>query len=202
MTPDKLAHGQNLLLLRYSTDLKSSVIEEHSCIIEKYGYVWYGKLSGITSDSILSAVMSADTPGIILYKKGKAFLCELADFTTSKPKEGYPKYYDDEYIFPCCYFKLKSIDEISMDLFEDIYVRSSKRSLKEVFSKQCMSSSLFVSYKEIKTLEKRKKVRGCKENKLGVNECVYRANGKCRLKSSINYEYDCEKPQSCAKQKR
>lgn len=195
--------GQNLLLLRYSSSLKESIIEEHRSLIDKQGYVWYGKLSGITSDRIISAVLSAEYPGIILYQKGKAYLCELSDFTINKPDEGYPKYYDEEYIFPTCYFKLKSMDEISLDVFDDLYVRSSKRSLTEVFSKQCMSSSLFVAYKEIKEIEVSDAIkRETKKTKLGKNECMYRTEGICNLQSFINYGYTCEKPQSCIKQKR
>lgn len=204
MTPDKLVIGQNILLLRYSTSLCETIIEEHISMIKNNGYVWYGKLSGVTSNKILDAVLSAEHPALILYQKGAAFLCELEDFTTNKPAGGYPKYYEEEFIFPSCYFKLKSIEKLDMKVFDDIYVRSSKRNLTEVFSKQCMSSSLFVSYKEIKEIDyaNLKKHIDNMIKQLDKDDCVYKVNSKCCNKNFINCGYDCNNANSCKKQKR
>ena len=71
---------------------------------------------------------------------------------TTKPKTGYPKYYDDEYIYPSCYFKLISIDPVDLCILDELYVRSSERRLSDVLSNRCRSSSFFVSYKEIQKI--------------------------------------------------
>ena len=203
MNENKLIRGQNLLLLRYSPSIRKDIIEQHQAIISELGYCWYGKLSGVTSDRIIHAITKTSCPMIMLYSKGKAFLCEFIEMTTEKPKNGYPEYYDTEYIYPNCYFKLKSIDPIDLELLSHFYVRSSKRNLSEVFSKQCMSSSLFVAYEEILDLPTYVKPKDASvKHTLGKDECRYMKQGNCTLSNCINYGYKCERPSTCKKQKR
>ena len=152
MDVTKLVRGQNILVLRYSPSIKKDIIEQHQTLIEKLGYCWYGKLGGVTSREIISAITASDNPSILLYSKGKAFLCGVSGMGTTKPKTGYPKYYDDEYIYPSCYFKLISIDPVDLCILDELYVRSSERRLSDVLSNRCRSSSFFVSYREIQKI--------------------------------------------------
>ena len=41
-----------------------------------------------------------------------------------------------------------------------------------------------------------------KRIKLTENDCVYRKAGKCGLKGFVNYQYECDRPANCIRQKR
>lgn len=203
MNEQKLVRGQNILVLRYSPSIREDIIEQHQSIISEYGYCWYGKLGGITRELIIRAITDAKNPMVMLYSRGKAFLCDFIEMTTEKPSSGYPKYYDDDLIYPSCYFKLTSIEPVDLSILDHLYVRSSERKLSEVFSKQCMSSSLFVAYDEIVALSQNVRKQLNRSNKLlGKDECRYRNQGICTLSSCINYRFECERPSACTKQKR
>lgn len=203
MNENKLVKGQNVLVLRFSPNIKKDIIEQHQDIISKLGFCWYGKLGGVTSEHVIHAIMQTPNPMIMLYCKGRVFLCDFVEMTTEKPKNGYPEYYDTELLYPSCYFKLTSIESVDMDILSHFYVRSSERKLSDVFSHQCMSSTLFVAYEEIIDLPKYvKKTKVHDYNSLGKEECRYKKRGICTLTSSINYNYECERPSSCKKQKR
>ena len=145
--------------------------------------------------------MKTDHPALLLYCKGNAYLCELEAFTTEKPHGGYPKYYDDEYIYPCCYFKLKSIDSVSLDILHHLIIRSSGRLLSDVFSGQCTASTFFVAYDEVVELPRFEGEVHKKKQSQNKGGCVYQREGKCTLFGFINYKYDCDRPSTCARQK-
>lgn len=202
MKISELEHGQSLLVLRFSLSIKKDIIELHQQMLDKNGYVWYGKLGTVTSPKIVAETFVAKKPALLLYSKGKAYLCGVSEITGNKPQGGYPRYYDDEYIFPGCYYKLTSIDEVDEEILDKLIVRSSKRFLSDTLSRQCTSSCFFVSYEEILPLrsvtEKTKK----KKEKLQIDDCHYRNDGICRKNGFINYGYVCDNPSRCAKQKR
>ena len=203
MNEQKLVRGQNILVLRYSSAIRIDIIEQHQAIIAERGYCWYGKLGGITREIVIHAIKISESPIIMLYSKGKAFLCDFVEMTTEKPIDGYPKYYDEQQIYPSCYFKLTSIEPVDLSILNHLYVRSSKRKLSEVFSKQCMSSTLLVAYDEIKDLPKYVNTQRSRSNeKLGKENCRFKKQGICTLSSCINYQYECDRPSACAKQKR
>ena len=146
MNVNKLLNGQKLLVLRYAPKYKHDIIEQHQKLIKKLGYCWYGKLSGASSKKTIDELMNAPTPMILLYTKGKAYLCILDGYSIDKPIDGYPSYYDEEYLFPCCFYKFISIEEVNLSILDNLLVDRSGRKLSDVFSKQCMASSLLVSY--------------------------------------------------------
>lgn len=157
MEINDLEKGQTLLVLRYSLLPKNNIIELHRELLEKNGFVWYGKLGAITSPMIVSELFTEKKPALMLYAKGNAYLCSLEQITNTKPRMGYPNYYDEEYIFPSCYYKLTTIDRVDVSILDKLYVRSSKRQLSSTLSKQCTSSCFFVSYEEIQPLKARVK---------------------------------------------
>ncbi len=201
MQLSKLETGQCLLVLRYSLSYKKNIIDLHKELIEKQGFVWYGKLGNETSQKIIAEIFAAKNPALLLFKKDKAFLCGVEEITGNKPQSGYPKYYDDEYICPGCYYKLTSIDEVEVDIINELIVRSSKRLLSDTLSRQCTSSCFFVSYKELLPL-KAKSIKKPEKRKLSKNDCIFKRSGKCTNRSFINFGYECERPSECSKQKR
>ena len=198
----ELEHGQALLVLRYSLSFKPDIIEIHQEMLKKNGYVWYGKLGAVTSPRIVAETFVAKNPALLLYSKGKAYLCGIAEITGNKPQGNYPKYYDDECIFPGCYYKLISIDEVDEEILNHLYVRSSKRVLSDTLSRQCTSSCFFVSYEEILPLKAKIEKKRTKNEKLSKDDCRYKQDGKCQRNGFINFGYECTKPSGCAKQKR
>ena len=198
MDVSKLVSGQNLLVLKYSTKIKKDIIDEHKALIDKNGYCWYGKLGNATSEQIVSSIKGADNPAIILYTKGKLFLCDFVEMTTSRPSSGYPAYYDKEYIYPSCFFKLTSIDEAPLDILGYLIVRSSGRILSDIFSKQCMASTLFVAYKKVEELPSIPKNKVAKGQAVPKTEiCKYSQNRICECRKSVNFRYPCERPMTC-----
>lgn len=202
MNRKDLKRGQDILVLRYSTSVVDNCVEEHISIIKKLGYCWFGKVGNTPNDKMMSIILSYERPALLLYKKGKAYLCEMAGYTKNKPKEGYPSYYDEEHILARCYFKLVSIEEANLEILEQLIVKSSKRTLRDIYSGHCTSSFHFVSYKEIIDSEPANSFIIEKREKLDKNDCIYRIDGMCSLKTCINYQYECDRPAFCSKQKR
>lgn len=198
MDASKLVPGQNLLVLKYSTSIKKDIIEEHKALIKKNGYCWYGKIGSTTSDKIVSAIKAADNPAIILYTKGSLFLCDFEEMVTSRPDSGYPLYYDKEYIYPTCYFKLRSIDAAPLEMLDRMIVRSSGRKLSDIFSRQCMASTLFVAYEKVDDLPLLPKTQRQRKRPITSTQfCKYSRKGICGCRKSVNYQYACERPMTC-----
>lgn len=206
---EKLQQGQKLLVLRFGKQIVENCIELHQEIIEEKGYCWFGKLGTVPSKKSIDAVLDEEKPSIILYARGSAFLCEISEVIYEKPDEGYPGYYKNELFdklsFPTIYFKLLSMEVLNVNDLEKFTVISSGNSAINTLL-HSMSSFLFISYGKsdsIKQEPKEKKKATTRRNeKLPENDCVYKKDGKCSLKSFVNYQYECERPSSCMKQKR
>lgn len=178
----KLEKGQSILYLRYSPSIKTDIIEQHKELIKKNGFVWYGKTGTVTSCKIIDEIFTALNPIIMLYSKPRTYICDIDDFCLNKPKEGYPSYYDDKYLCPSCYFRLKSIEPIDNCILNKLFIRSSKRSLADVLSKQCTSLCFFVSYEEIQELKSGKRNNENRKRNNNELECINLFNGTCRCK--------------------
>lgn len=159
--------GQALLVLRFSFSYRNDIIEQHKNLIEKNGYVWYGKLGAVISNKIINEIMIAKKTAILLYSKWHAYLCGIEEVSANKPQKGYSAYYDEEYIFAGCYYKLTSIDEIDERILQHLIVRSSGRYMSDTLSKQCSSSSFFVSYEEVLPL----KAKNINKEKVKNKDC-------------------------------
>lgn len=197
--------GQNILVLRYSLNIRKTIIEDHKEVIDSEGFCWFGKMGSVTSNHIIDAVLAASKPAIVLYKKGHLYLCSFEAITTNKPQSGIPTYYESEYVIPSCYFKLTEIEEAPLELLEHLIVRSSKRKLSDIFSGQCMASSFFVSYDKIEDIPNSTKTGNKRVEKLKSNDddsCKYLLDGICRNKKSTNYTYLCERPLNCKYKRR
>lgn len=53
------------------TSLECGTIAAHEEIIEKLGYVWYGKMSFLISRKIVDEIMLAEQPQILMIRSGK-----------------------------------------------------------------------------------------------------------------------------------
>lgn len=204
--------GHKILVLRYGNNIVPDCIEKHHEVINEYGYCWFGKIGTSPSSKIINALLEEDEPEIILYKKGKAHLCSLMEVSDKEPIDGYPEYYKeylyDQMIFPKIYFKLSSIKEIELNELDKCIVCSSRARLIDTLNRS-MSSFIFAMVpdsdsKAVGTITVSKEGKYIKSNRelLDKNDCVYRKDGKCSNRRCINYQYECDRPSTCIKQKR
>ena len=204
---NRLQQGQKLLVLRYGKQIIQNCIELHQEKAEELGYCWFGKLGTVPSKKSIEAILEAEKPSIVLYSRGAAYLCEISEVAYEKPKEGYPDYYEEElfqkFTYPTVYFKLVSIESLDINALEKFRVVSSGNSAINTLL-HSMSSFLFIEYGKAGTLNvKLKDEKKIKEREqLPENDCVYRKDGRCSLKSFVNYQYECDRPSNCLRQKR
>ena len=201
--------GQRFLVIRFGTNIIANCIEEHQEVISKKGYCWFGKIGVVPSKKALDDVLSQEKPVIMLYTRNHAYECVLTEASTEKPKEGYPAYYETELYeqgrYPKSYYKLTSITEVPISDLSQYVVVSSRNPLMNTLNKS-MSSYFYAEYpdKDAPRTETTSSKPTSKKPRelLPVNECRYQKNGRCTLKGFVNYQYECERPSSCMRQKR
>ncbi len=147
----------------------------------------------------------------MLYTKSHAYECDFSEVLLDKPESGYPVYYEtelfDKGIHPKSYFRLTSIKEVNLNELGKYIVVSSRNRLPETLYKS-MSSYFFAEYPdksattELTNSNNKRTHKNAKWELLPTNDCRYKKDGKCTLKSCINYKYDCDRPSMCIKQKR
>lgn len=201
--------GQRFLVVRFGTNIIANCIEEHQEVIRKKGYCWFGKIGVVPSKKTLEELLSHDNPMIMLYTRNHAYECSLAEVIIEKPKEGYPDYYETELFeqgrYPKSYYKLTSITEVSIGELSKYIVVSSRNELMNTLNKS-MSSYFYAEYPDKDVVRndpsQRKLSAVNKKELLPSNECRYQKEGRCTLKGFVNYQYECERPSTCLRQKR
>ena len=195
-----------ILVLRYTNNIVPDCIEQHINVFEEIGYCWFVKLGKAPGEKVLSKIISKESnDNVILYMRGKVFLCTCDKYSLKKPLKGYPLYYDTEFdrfgfSGPSIYFRLSGIKEIDLKRYKFV-VSSSKNALQDTLNKSM--NSFFIAEKGDPA--KDKDLRGQKNNKkihpAEINDCVFKKDKKCTLKSFVNFGYICERPQMCVRQK-
>lgn len=124
-------------------------IAAHQTIIDKYGFVWYGKLSSAVSDKIASEIMEADAPRILLINSGKAdrYWANVAEIKKETPDlYGIPEYYRENTEKFKTWFKVVSFEPAPKNIMSQCFVASSGAPLGEA-SKHRMSPYFIIKYK-------------------------------------------------------
>lgn len=205
----KFIEGQKSVIIRYGTNIIPDCIEKHVETIKDNGYCWFGKIGVVPSKKVMDAVLAEDTPIIVLYSKGTAYIAALEEISQERPDKGYPEYYQAELfeklIYPKSYYKFTSINKMKKEDMEKLRVVSSgsdaistlNRSMSSFFYVEYGKTILFVDRTERKQLKKKN------ENiQLAVNDCVYKKDGKCNKKGFVSFQFECKRPSSCMGQKR
>jgi len=182
--------GQNYLLLRYSTGTVKDCIKLHKEVLAEKGYCWFGKIGNVPSAHILQQVFDESQPVLVLYRKNAAFICNVKKYSMRTPQDGVPRYYQDEGIFPSVFFCLESIEPCDASLFHDSVVVSTGAYVEDVIFHSRIPFMLC------------KYVDESKLQPLGTNDCRYKKDGFCTCRTCVNYDCLCERPSSCAKQRR
>ena len=110
-------------------------IAAHQEIIDKYGYVWYGKLGNTVSDKNIAEIMKLGSPKILIINSGKAdrYWANIVEIKKSIPDiEAIPLYYRDEAAKFKTWFKIVSFDIAPKNIMSQCYVSSSKTPFGEV----------------------------------------------------------------------
>lgn len=92
-----------------------------------------------------------------------------------------------------------------MTLLNQAIIVSSGNKLQDTLNKSMSSYFLAeISKKEIQIRKVKDKITKMSkpQNTLSENDCCHRKDGKCSLKSCVNYLYECDRPNMCIKQKR
>lgn len=118
------------IALRFGENIAPSegTIAVHQNMIEKNGYVWYGKFGSRVSDSVSSSILDNENPRILLIHSGKnkRYWAYVESIQWKKPKEGsYPSYYEQAMDRFKTWFKVIRIEEAPSDIMSRCYVASS-----------------------------------------------------------------------------
>lgn len=125
-------------------------ISAHEEIIKKIGYVWYGKMGASVSDKMISEIMSAEVPKILLIRSGKTerYWAKIEKIQHDVPnKMEIPEYYRDTAGTFKTWFKVIAFEIATKDVMSKCVVASSGNPLGEV-SKHSMSPYFKINYQE------------------------------------------------------
>ncbi len=116
-------------------------IAAHCELIDKYGYVWYGKLGTAVSNKVIKEIIDSEEPRILLIHSGKQgrYWAYVNWIQHETPEKKYiPKYYRDISEKFKTWFKVIRIEQAPSNVLSHCKVASSNRPLTEV-SKSSMS---------------------------------------------------------------
>lgn len=115
---------------------EEGMIYHHNQIINKYGYVWYGKFGNRISDENIKALNNLDNneKKFLFVRNGMkdvywAFFDEIS--RTIEEEKTVPKYYRDEINNISSWFKIKKIEKVDADILDKCSVISSQKKLSE-----------------------------------------------------------------------
>ena len=125
-------------------------IAAHQQLIDKLGYVWYGKMGSPVATRIVEELKAQEDTRILLINSGKAdrYWAHITEIIKETPPiEGIPEYYRDMRDKFKTWFKIISFEATSRDIMSKCFVSSSGNMLGEV-SKHSMSPYFIIEYKE------------------------------------------------------
>ena len=140
----------NTIALRFGETFspKEGTIDAHQALIDKYGFVWYGKMGSALSDKVVKDVLSYDSPRILLIHSGtnKRYWAYIDDISRNKPDLKYvPTYYHYLANNVKAWIRIVRIEKASSDVLSRCYVRSSGTQLSFV-SQHSLSPYFIIRY--------------------------------------------------------
>ena len=122
-------------------------IAAHEIIIDKMGYVWYGKMGSKISEKMIKEILASDSPRILLIRSGKTerYWAEVKEIQYEVPeKEAIPEYYRDTAGTFKTWFKIEKFVLADKDVMSKCVVASSGKILGEA-SKHSMSPYFIIN---------------------------------------------------------
>lgn len=125
-------------------------IAAHQEVIDKLGYVWYGKMGNPVATRIVEELKGLEDTKILLINSGKAdrYWAHVSEIKKETPDlMGIPEYYRDLTEKFRTWFKVTSFEPAPRDIMSKCHVVSSGATLGEV-SKHSMSPYFIINYDE------------------------------------------------------
>ncbi len=144
----------NTIALRFGEHFspEDGTIAEHQKIINRYGFVWYGKMGSSVNNNTVKMVLNNHNPMILLIRSGKTerYWATVTEIEHELPDIEYiPEYYRDIAKTVKTWFKISHFQLAEKDVMSRCTVLSSGKSLNEV-SRHSMSPYFIIEYKYMK----------------------------------------------------
>ncbi len=140
------------LAMRFSENFApvDGTIGEHQKIIDKMGYVYYGKMGNPVSDKNIHLILDQENPRILLIHSGGnrrywAYIDQIIKSTP--PLELFPAYYHDIADKFKTWFRIRRFEIAPNNIMSQCVVASSGATLSES-SKHSMSPYFVIEFKE------------------------------------------------------
>lgn len=130
-----IKENTDIFVIRFSDKHGYKTIEEHLNILNKKGYVWYGKIGRTPSREYFDLRLPQGPIIVLLVQPGRYFITTCIAYSTSTPSDtNYPEYYKSKefstYNFSF-WVKLTSIVEVkNSDVLENVVIKSSGNYLR------------------------------------------------------------------------
>jgi len=140
----KIQKGKSILCLRFANVGGFDCIDEHIKMLEKNGFVWFGKIGSKPASKALNEMIADNSRYILLKEPKKSYICEFENYKEDMPdKNLFPDYYNTE-ILPnrkfSIWFKIISILEVNeTEKLNSIIVKKSRSPILET-ARKSMSS--------------------------------------------------------------
>lgn len=142
------------IALRFSESFSpiEGTIKAHEEIINKIGFVWYGKMGNPVGEKVISDIMHEESPKILLIRSGgnKRYWGYVKEIKKEIPsKEEFPSYYHDIADKFKTWFKITQFEfeEAPKDIMSRCIVTSSGSVLSNA-SKYSMSPYFIIEFNE------------------------------------------------------
>ena len=138
--------------LRFSDNFapEDGTIEEHQRIIDKYGFVWYGKFGLPLSEKVASMIMKNEKPQILLIQSGRAkrYWARVDMIQRNVPDiSGIPEYYREDKGKVGTWFRIVEFLDADKSVMSKCIIKSSNARLSDA-SRHSMSPYFIIKYSE------------------------------------------------------
>ena len=139
------------IALRFSDNYapEEGMIYLHQELIDKYGYVWYGKFGNRISREIINNLLKTDDPKILLIKSGsiERYWLHFSSYQEDMPElDKIPQYYRENCEGIRCWFKVTKFEKTERDILSKCFVLSSGDCLSNA-SKHSMNPYFKIEYR-------------------------------------------------------
>ncbi|WP_022757622.1 hypothetical protein [Butyrivibrio fibrisolvens] len=140
------------IAMRFSDKFAPEIgtIEAHQHVIEKKGFVWYGKFGSVPRKSVIENLIKSDDSRILLIHSGKnqRYWAKITDYTLETPlKDEMPGYYSTILERMHVWFKVSEFKKAPKDVMSKCIVTSSQ-SILSIASKESMSPFFIIETQE------------------------------------------------------
>ena len=140
------------IALRYAEKFapNEGTIQAHQDLIDKNGFVWYGKMGNSVSDANISKVMSQKNPRILLIHSGgqDRYWAYISAIKKEQPvNEEFPEYYRNIADKFKTWFRITGFEKAERGVMSKCIVSSSRAILSDA-SRQSMSPYFLIEFDE------------------------------------------------------